>query len=122
RNLPLVSLVSWLTLSLLLFGITWGEVKARTRAEQSNADLQESEAALEVEKEQLAVTLYSIGDGVITTGTDGCVVSINKKGEQLTGWPQAEALGKPLPELFKIVHESTREPLPNTVEAVMRSA
>jgi len=80
RNLPLVALVCWLTLSLLLFGITWGEVKARTRAEQSNADLQKSEAALETEKEQLAVTLYSIGDGVITTGTDGRVVSINKKG------------------------------------------
>jgi PAS domain S-box-containing protein len=121
RNLPLVSLVSWLTLSLLLFGITWGEVKARTRAEQSNADLQESEAALEVEKEQLAVTLYSIGDGVITTGIDGCVVSINKKGEQLTGWPQAEALGKPLPELFKILQDNTRELLPSPVESVMRT-
>ncbi len=121
RNLPLVALVCWLTLSLLLFGITWGEVKARTRAEQGNADLQESEAALEAEKEQLAVTLYSIGDGVITTGTDGRVVSINKKGEQLTGWPQMEALGKPLPELFKIVHEGTREPLPSAVEAVTRT-
>jgi PAS domain S-box-containing protein len=110
-----------MTLSLLLFGITWGEVKARTRAEQGNADLQKSEAALETEREQLAVTLYSIGDGVITTGTDGRVISINKKGEQLTGWPQAEAVGKPLPELFQVVAESTREPLPNAVEAVIRT-
>jgi len=121
RNLPIVVLVCWLTLGLLLFGITWGEVKARARAEHDNTDLQASEAALETERERLAVTLYSIGDGVITTGTDGRVVSINKKGEQLTGWPQAEAPGKLLPELFKIVHESTREPLPNPVEAVMRT-
>ena len=75
--------------------------------------MRESEAALAAEKERLAVTLYSIGDGVITTDTAGRVLSINKVAEQLTGWPQAEALGKPLPDLFKIIHETTREPLPN---------
>ncbi len=41
--------------------------------------------------------------------------------EQLTGWPQAEAVGKPLAKLFSVIHENTREPFPNPVETVMRT-
>ena len=96
RIFPSIALICWLTLGLLLFGITWAEVKARARAEKISRDLQQSETALAAEKERLAVTLYSIGDGVITTDTAGCVLSINKVAEELTGWPQTEALGKPV--------------------------
>ncbi len=121
QNLPVIALICWLTLGLLLFGITWGEVKARTRAEKISRDLQHSETALAVEKERLAVTLYSIGDGVITTDTAGCVLSINKVGEELTGWSQAEALGKPVVELLNVVNENTRERCVNLVETVLRT-
>ena len=121
RNLPLIALVCWLTLGFLLFGVTWTEVKARGRAERLAAHLRESELALAAEKEQLAVTLYSIADGVVTTDDAGCVFSLNKMAEQLTGWSQAEAIGKPLAKLFNVLHENTREPFPNPVEAVMRT-
>ncbi|HFE65231.1 MAG TPA: PAS domain S-box protein [Caldithrix sp.] len=57
---------------------------------------------LEQEKERLAVTLRSIGDGVITTDTDGRVVLLNRVAEELCGWLQQESVGKPLSEILKI--------------------
>lgn len=121
QNLPVIALICWLTLGLLLFEITWAEVKARTRAEKINRDLQQSETALAAEKERLAVTLYSIGDGVITTDTASCILSINKVAEELTGWSQREALGKSLKELLNVVNESTRERCADLLETVLRT-
>ena len=105
-----LTLAIGLTMSFLLFGITGTQTKARARAEQDATVLQHSEATLAVEKEQLAVTLYSIGDGVITTDINAKIISINKAAQFLTGWTQDEASGKPLSEVFHIVHEQDRRP------------
>ncbi len=64
---------------------------------------------LAAEKELLRVTLHSIGDGVITTDIEGKILAINKVAEEITGWPQAEAIGIPLHEVFHIINELTRE-------------
>lgn len=80
-----------------------------------------AEEALAAEKERLAVTLRSIGDGVITTDTQGRVVLINKVAENLTGWSQPEAEGRPLTEVFVIVNEQTRLPCENPVDKVLAS-
>ncbi|MBU0482898.1 MAG: response regulator [Proteobacteria bacterium] len=79
------------------------------------------QTALEKEKEQLAITLRSIGDGVITTDTDGKVVLINKVAEKLCGWSQSEACGKPLAEVFRIISEETREPRDNPAETILKT-
>jgi PAS domain S-box-containing protein len=71
---------------------------------------QRAEAALRKQTEWLQVTLASIGDAVISTDAEGRVTFMNAVAEALTGWPQAEALGRPLPEVFHIVHERTRQP------------
>src|SRR6202035_5874373 len=97
------------------------EVKARARGERITKNLRASEAALAAETERLSVTLYCIGDGVITTDVAGRILSLNKVAEQLTTWPQAEAMGKPLAELFKVIHEHTRQPFVDPVEAVLQS-
>ena len=80
-----------------------------------------AERALDRERERLAVTLRSIGDGVITTNVFGEVVLINKIAEELTGWTQEEAYGKPLQEIFIIINEITREPCENPVAKVLES-
>jgi PAS domain S-box-containing protein len=54
------------------------------------------------EKESLAVTLRSIGDGVITTDVQGRIIMINNTGETLTGWSSSEAIGQPLKSVFNI--------------------
>ena len=57
--------------------------------------------ALAREKEQLAITLRSIADGVITIDADGKIVLLNSVAERLTGWTQAEAFGMPLEALLR---------------------
>ena len=80
-----------------------------------------AEADLAAEKEQLAVTLSSIGDGVITTDTRGGIVLLNTVAETLTGWSQQEAQGRPLTEVFNIIHEQNRKPCDNPAEKVLAS-
>ncbi|MGI9086844.1 MAG: CHASE3 domain-containing protein [Chthoniobacterales bacterium] len=60
------------------------------------------EQEIDAEKENLAVTLRSIGDGVITTDVQGKIIMINKAGENLTGWESKEAIGQPLKTVFNV--------------------
>ncbi len=85
------------------------------------SDLKQAQDALAVEREQLAVTLRSIGDGVIVTNTDGNVTLLNKVAEELTGWSDDEASGRPLSEVFHIINEKTREVCENPVEKVLET-
>ncbi len=80
-----------------------------------------AEKALAEEKEQLAVTLQSIGDGVITTDISGNVVLLNKVAEVLTGWTNELAVGMPLNEVFNIVNEQTRDACENPATKVISS-
>lgn len=45
---------------------------------------------------------------------------MNPVAETLTGWGEDEARGKPLPDIFRIVHERTRQPVESPVDAVLR--
>ncbi|MFH2058188.1 MAG: PAS domain S-box protein [Pseudomonadota bacterium] len=80
-----------------------------------------TQQALIAEKERLAVTLRSIGDGVITTDINGTVVLLNKVAEMLTGWTHAEAVGQPLEKVFHIINEHTRQICENPVTKVISS-
>jgi two-component system, cell cycle sensor histidine kinase and response regulator CckA len=82
-------------------------------------DQKQAELALAAEKEHLAVTLRSIGDGVITTDIDGNIVMLNKAAEVLTGWSSDEAVGRPLLEVFNIINERTNKQFGNPAEKVL---
>jgi len=83
------------------------------------SERRQAEEALAAGKERLAVTLRSIGDGVISTDVEGRVLFLNRVAEELTGWRQYEAVGKPLIEVFRIINEKTRQPCENPVEKVL---
>ncbi len=74
-----------------------------------------------ISEEKMYSTLLSVGDGVITIGTDNRVQLINPVTEKLTGWTQAEAAGKTLDEVFKIVHEYTKEPIKSPSKTVFET-
>ena len=78
------------------------------------------EAALLESEERFRTTLYSIGDGVITTDAAGKVRLMNPIAEQLTGWTQAEASGKLLENVFRIFNEDTRVQVEVPVRRVLR--
>ncbi len=80
----------------------------------------QAEDALRRSEERWATTLASIGDAVIATDSFGRISFTNAAAESLTGWKAAEADGRPLADVLKIVNEMTRQPLENPVERVMR--
>ncbi len=80
-----------------------------------------AEQDLAAEKERLAVTLNSIGDGVISTDVEGRILMLNPIAETLTGWKQSEAYGHFIQEVFPIVDESSRTPLESPVDRVIRT-
>ncbi|MEA1969064.1 MAG: PAS domain S-box protein [Thermodesulfobacteriota bacterium] len=81
----------------------------------------QAEQQLHNEREKLFITLRSIGDGVITTDSEGRVSFINNVAEQLTGWNQQEASGQPLSEVFHIINEKTGLTCENPVNKVLDS-
>lgn len=74
---------------------------------------QHAEEILRQHAELLRITLASIGDAVISTDADGRITLMNRVAESLTGWSQADAIGRPLPEVFQVVSERTRQPVEN---------
>ncbi len=75
-----------------------------------------AEDALHWEKERAQVTLASIGDGVIRADASGKIDYLNPVAEKLTGWRSEKALGLPVTEVFRVVDEVTRQPLPDPLE------
>jgi PAS domain S-box-containing protein len=86
---------------------------ARAAAELERKHFAEDLAA---EKDRLAVTLRSIGDGCITIDREGRVLLLNSVAERLTGWTQDLAAGVPLVVLFRVLNERTRQPCQTAIQ------
>jgi PAS domain S-box-containing protein len=76
--------------------------------------------ALRESEERLRITFASIADAVLVTDVQGRITQLNPIGERLTGWRQADAIGRPIQDVFVIVNEETRQPAPHPVERVLR--
>ena len=80
-----------------------------------NQQLQDTNRTLQISEEQLAVTLSSIGDGVITTDDQSRVTSLNPLAEQLTGWSMELARGQKIEAILRIVNKTSRALVVNPV-------
>ncbi len=86
--------------------------------------LADTERAREEEahrKATLETVLSSIGDAVMVADAAGSITFVNPVAEQLTGWPSAEALGRPLNEVFRAVDQNARTPVENPALVVLRT-
>ncbi len=72
------------------------------------------------EREELRITLDSIGDAVIATDTEGCVTRMNPVAENLTGWSKSAAAGRLLTEVFVIRSEIDGSTVESPVARVLR--
>jgi PAS domain S-box-containing protein len=77
-------------------------------------------ARLQRVQNDLATTLQSIGDAVISTDAAGTVRFMNPVAELLTGWTNDEAQGHPLDDVFQIVNEETGASVESPVKQVLR--
>ena len=96
----------------------------RSRAEASRAQAERGRAELlakeQLARSSLATTLSSIGDAVIATDAEARVTFMNPVAEALTRWPAQDAMGKPLPSVFRIINERTRKEVASPAERVLR--
>jgi len=76
-------------------------------------------ASLRSSEESLALALHCIGGAVLTIDRDGNITRMNRVAEQITGWNEAEARGRPAEEIFRIVDERTGKPSPNPSRSVL---
>ena len=100
-----------------------GPLEIAVLAENFNAmarAIQEAQASLAASEERLAITLNSIGDALLATDTEERVTLMNPVAETLTGWSQAEALGRRVAEVFVIQNALTGEPAEIPVTRVIR--
>lgn len=109
----LIAIASSLAIVLVAIGLA---LMQRDNAERLRAERRERETA-----SRLAVTLSSIGDAVIATDPAGRVVFMNRVAEALTAWPLAQARGRMLDDVFRIVNEETRAPVESPVTKVLRT-
>ncbi len=79
------------------------------KQEALNLQLQQTNLSLQASEEQLAVTLNSIGDAVISTDANACVTRLNPLAEQLTGWPRTQAIGRQIGDILQIINKNTRQ-------------
>ena len=73
---------------------------------QEIQERERAEAELSAEKERLAVTMTSIGEAVLSTDETGLVRMMNRAAEEITGWEEKEALGRPLREIFRLKEDN----------------
>ncbi len=66
------------------------------------------EAQIAAEKDRLAATLRSIGEGFITIDHDGRVLMLNTIAERLLGVTHEDAIGRPLGDVFQLLDPSSR--------------
>lgn len=83
---------------------------------------QDKQAMLDLQflKERAEVTLWSIGDAVLTTDAAGYIQCMNRIAEQLTGWTKADAVGIAIEQVFHIVDELSEDAFENPVRKCLR--
>lgn len=68
----------------------------------------------------MTATLTSIGDAVIATNIRGEILLLNSAAEELTGWTQQEAAGKPCGDVLQLVNKATGQTLEDPATQALR--
>jgi PAS domain S-box-containing protein len=88
-------------ISILIFSITFYKLIQKIKLQHQH------EEALFVQNEWYQQTMYSLGDGVITTDIKGNITFINRSGLEITGWTFQDAVNQPIEQVFQIVNNNT---------------
>jgi PAS domain-containing protein len=95
-----------------------GHTQTEEKYKKATEEAQKHAAFAEHQSNFLQMTLQSIIDGVITTTIDGYIKSMNPMAEQLTGWTELEARGKPLVQVMHVLQEETLSRIYDPIENI----
>ena len=111
-----VALIVTTFVVLMLAAIWW----AARSLDHMDCIRSQAEAHGRERAEETRAMLYSIGDGVIAVDAMGRLIHMNPMAERFTGWTEAEALGRPLGEVFHIISEETQQPAEDPVARILK--
>ncbi|MET1115217.1 MAG: ATP-binding protein [Comamonas sp.] len=77
---------------------------------------------LRASENRFAATLASIGDAVISIGSDGLIAYMNPTAESLTGVPGAQAMGRELGQVYRVGEDDTGVSLDAQASLVLTDA
>ncbi len=110
----------WASMSITALHDKNGRPQGFFKVTRDITERKQAEEQLRERRQWLQVTLASIGDGVLSTDTEGTVTFINPVAAALTGRTIEEAVGQPVQSIFRIINEKTRAPADDIVERVLR--
>lgn len=105
---------------LILVIVSVLRIFIKNRQKAALEKMYDTERKLRESQDIFKTILYSIGDAIITTDSNGLITKMNKVAALLTGFDETEAIGQPLEDVFKIVNEITRKTVENPVQKVIR--
>lgn len=88
---------------------------------KDNTERKQMEQMIFDEKEHFKTTLLSVGDGVISTDSQGMITIMNPVAEKLTGWSKQEAYEKSLEEVLIIIDELNQKIRKNPAKKVLET-
>jgi PAS domain S-box-containing protein len=107
-------------LFLFLLLATFDIGRATAERDRLILDLASANDRTKTSRDLLHTTLTSIGDAVVATDDAGRVTFMNGVAEGLSGWTQAEAEGRPINDVLRLVNEQTGLPAENPVDRALR--
>jgi diguanylate cyclase (GGDEF)-like protein/PAS domain S-box-containing protein len=93
-----------------------GQIDTRSlmRALRYAVERKAMERAVQAETERAQATLDCMADAVVCTDLSGSITFLNLVAAKMTGWSFAEATGRPIAEVVRIVDATTRMAIPET--------
>jgi PAS domain S-box-containing protein len=101
-----VALVVMLVLTLVVLATFAMLLASGARRAATLRRFVELERAKRESEASFGATLYSLSDGVIATDCRGIVRSVNPAAERLTGWHEAEAVGRHVDDVVRLLDGS----------------
>jgi len=101
--------------------LTQAKAGLEQRVAERTADLTKANAALSEQRERLAITLASMGDGVIATDDARRVTLMNGVAESLTGWKAEEAMGVDIADVLVLMDSLRRDRVVDPMVEVLAS-
>ncbi|MFP4548278.1 MAG: PAS domain S-box protein [Fidelibacterota bacterium] len=117
-SVNLSTVIKWTAIIILPFIIVIVIIFFWNRTLQRRVDQRTEE--LEKSREDLHITLNSIGDAVIATDIQGNITNMNPVAEQLTGYKFHDVKGHHINEVFTIINSKTGEKAINPIIKVLR--